>query len=56
MVLTSLQPMIVRHVFGIPFIDFGSLVLALYDVEDGNSKGLWANSSPVDVKGKKPSG
>ncbi|RVX02231.1 hypothetical protein CK203_025418 [Vitis vinifera] len=56
MVLRSLQPRIARHVVGVPFTDFGSLVLALYDVEDGISKGLWTDSSPSDVKGKKPFG
>ncbi|RVW25519.1 hypothetical protein CK203_103506 [Vitis vinifera] len=35
MVLRSLQPRIARHVVGVPFADFGSLVMALYDVEDG---------------------
>ena len=56
MVMRSLQPRIVRHVVGVPFIDFGYLVLALYDVEDGISKGLWTNFSPSDVKRKKPFG
>ena len=56
MVLRSLQPRITRHVVGVPFIDFGSVVLALYDVEDGISRDLWTNSSPSDVKRKKPSG
>ena len=56
MVLRSLQPRIARHVVGVPFTDFGYLVLALYDVEDGISKDLWTYSSPTDVKGKKPSG
>ncbi|RVW73547.1 Ribonuclease HI [Vitis vinifera] len=54
MVLRSLQLRIARHVVGVPFADFGSLVMALYDVEDGISRGLWADSSPGDVKGKKP--
>ena len=54
MVLRSLQPRIARHVVGVPFADFGSLVMALYDVEDGISRGLWVDSSPNDVKGKKP--
>ncbi|RVW43742.1 hypothetical protein CK203_074132 [Vitis vinifera] len=54
MVLRSLQPRITRHVVGAPFTDFGSLVMALYDVEDGITRGLWADSSPSDVKGKKP--
>ncbi|RVX14745.1 hypothetical protein CK203_011900 [Vitis vinifera] len=39
MVLRSLQPRIARHVVGAPFTDFGSLVMALYDVEDGISRG-----------------
>ncbi|RVW82086.1 hypothetical protein CK203_052462 [Vitis vinifera] len=34
--------------------DFGSLVLALYDIEDAISRGLWTNSSPSDVKGEEP--
>ena len=48
--------MIARHVVGVLFTDFGYLVLALYDVEDCISKGLWTYSSPSDVKGKKPFG
>ncbi|RVW29023.1 hypothetical protein CK203_088881 [Vitis vinifera] len=56
MVLRSLQPRIARHVVGVPFADFGSLVMVLYDVEDGISRGLWADSSPSDVKRKKPFG
>ncbi|RVW60291.1 hypothetical protein CK203_084075 [Vitis vinifera] len=45
---------IARHVVGVPFADFGSLVMALYDVEDGISRGLCTDSSPSDIKGKKP--
>ena len=56
MVLRNLQPMIARQVVEVPFTDFGSLVFALYNVEDGISRGLWADSSPVDVKRKKPFG
>ena len=56
MVLRSLQPRIVRHVVGVPFTNFGSLVLALYDVEDGISRGLWTDFSPTNVKRKKPLG
>ena len=56
MVLRSLQPKIARHVVGVPFTNFGSLVLALYDVEDGIYRCLWADSSPTEVKGKKPFG
>ena len=55
MVLRSLQPRIARHVVGVPFTDFDSLVLALYDVEDDILRGLWTYASPTDVKGKKPS-
>ena len=54
MVLRSLQPRIARYVVGVPFTDFGSLVMALYDVEDDISRGLWVDSSPSDVKEKKP--
>ena len=39
---------------GFPQIDFGSLVQALYGIEDGIAKGLWANSSPSYSKGMKP--
>ena len=56
MVLRSLQPRISKHVVGVPFVDFGSLVLALYDVKDGILRGLWTDSSLSDVKGKKPLG
>ncbi|RVW32710.1 Transposon Ty3-I Gag-Pol polyprotein [Vitis vinifera] len=54
MVLRSLQPRIARHVVGAPFTDFGSLVMALYDVEDGISRRFMDRFSPSDVKGKKP--
>ena len=39
---------------GFPQTDFGSLVQALYGIEEGITKGLWAESSPLDSKGKKP--
>ena len=39
---------------GFPHTDFGSLVQALYDIEEGISRGLWADSSLSDSKGKKP--
>ena len=39
---------------GFPQIDFGSLVQALYGIEEGISRGLWADSSPSNSKGKKP--
>ena len=41
---------------GYPSQTFDSLVLALYDVDDGISRGLWIDSSSGDVKGKKPFG
>ena len=52
----QIQPKIARHVVEVPFTDFGSLVLALYDVDDGILRELWTDSSPIDVKGKKPLG
>ena len=55
MILRSLQLKIARHVVGVPFTDFGSLISTLYDMEDGISIGLWSNSSPVDAKGEKTS-
>ena len=39
---------------GFPHIDFGSLVQVLYGIEEGIARGLWADSSPQDSKGKKP--
>ncbi|WKA00323.1 hypothetical protein VitviT2T_018689 [Vitis vinifera] len=45
MVLRSLQPRIARHVVGVPFADFGSMILALYDVEDGISRDVSAINS-----------
>ena len=38
---------------GFPQTDFGSLVQALYGIEEGISRGLWVDSSPSDSKGKK---
>nr|CAN63241.1 hypothetical protein VITISV_001719 [Vitis vinifera] len=35
--------------------NFGSLVRALYGIEEGIAKGLWPKSSPTDYKGKKTS-
>ena len=45
MVVRSLQPKFARHLMGFPHTDFGSLVRALYDIEDGLSQGLWLDSS-----------
>ena len=38
---------------GFPQTDFGSLVQALYGIEEGIARGLWADSSSPDSKGKK---
>ena len=54
MIMRSLQPRFARHLMGFPQTDFGSLVQALYGIEEGISRGLWADSFPSDSKGKKP--
>ena len=56
MILRSLQPRFAKHLMGFPHTDFGSLVQALYGIEDGIARGLWSESSPTDSKGKKLSG
>ncbi|RVW22918.1 Retrovirus-related Pol polyprotein from transposon 297 [Vitis vinifera] len=56
MILRSLQPRFARHLMGFPHTDFGSLVQALYGIEEGIARGLWPESSPSDSKGKKPLG
>eukprot|EP00261_Vitis_vinifera_P030644 XP_019071887.1 PREDICTED: uncharacterized protein LOC109121615 [Vitis vinifera] len=53
MIMRSLQPRFARHLMGFSQTDFGSLVQALYGIEEGISRGLWADSSPSDSKGKK---
>ena len=53
MIMRSLQPYYTKHLMGFPQTDFGSLVQALYGIEEGISRGLWADSSPSDSKGKK---
>ena len=53
MIMRSLQPRFARHLMCFPQTDFGSLVQALYGIEEGISRGLWADSSPSDSKGKK---
>ena len=55
MIMKSLQPKFARHLMGFPHTDFGSLVHALYGIEEGITRGLWLKSSPTDSKGKKPS-
>ena len=54
MIIRNLQPRFARHLMGFPQTDFGSLVQALYGNEEGIARGLWADSSPPDSKGKKP--
>ena len=56
MILRSLQPRFAKHLMGFPYKDFGSLVPALYGIEEGIARGLWPESSPTDFKGKKTSG
>ena len=54
MIMRSLQPRFARHLMGFPQTDFGSLVQAPYGIEEGISRGLRADSSHSDSKGKKP--
>ena len=56
MILRSLQPRFARYLMGFSHMDFGSLVQALYGIEEGIDRGLWPKSSPFDPNGKKPSG
>ncbi|WKA03489.1 hypothetical protein VitviT2T_021596 [Vitis vinifera] len=53
MIMHSLQPRFARHLMGFSQTDFGSLVQGLYGIEEGISRGLWADSFPSDSKGKK---
>ena len=48
MIMRSLQPRFARHLMGFPHTDFGSLVQALYGIEEGIARGLWPESSPSD--------
>ena len=53
MFLRSLHPRFARHLTGVPFQDFGSLVQALFDVDDGISRGLWSDITLFpDIEGK----
>ena len=54
MIMHSLQPHFTRHLMSFPQTDFGSLVQALYGIEQGIARGLWADSSPSNSKGKNP--
>ena len=53
MIMLSLQPRFARHLMGFPQTDFGSLVQDLYGIEEGITRGLWADSSPLYSKEKK---
>ncbi|KAJ9699548.1 hypothetical protein PVL29_008238 [Vitis rotundifolia] len=53
MFLRSLHPRFARHLIGVPFQDFRSLVQALFDVDDGISRGLWSDITPsLDTEGR----
>ena len=54
MIMRSPQLRFARHLMGFPQTDFGSMVQALYGIEEGISRGLWVDSSPSDSKGRKP--
>ena len=54
MIMRSLQPRFARHLIGFPYVDYGSLVQALYGIEEGITRGLWSDSSPSYLKGNKP--
>ncbi|RVW37737.1 hypothetical protein CK203_094967 [Vitis vinifera] len=49
MFLRSLHPRFARHLTGVPFQDFRSLVQALFDVDDGISRGLWSDIIPSQI-------
>ena len=53
MIMRSLQPRFARHLMGFPKTNFGSLVQALYGIEEGIARGLGADYSPLDLKMKK---
>ena len=55
MILRSSQPRFARNLMGFPHTDFGSLVQALYGIEEGIARGLWPESFSSDSKGKKAS-
>ena len=57
MFLRSLHHRFARHLTGVPFQDFRSLVQALSEVDDGISRGLWSDIIPsLDIEGKGVSG
>ncbi|RVW68741.1 Retrovirus-related Pol polyprotein from transposon 412 [Vitis vinifera] len=46
MIMRSLQPRFARHLMGFPQTDFGSLVQALYGIEEGISRGHRSSRRP----------
>ena len=57
MFFRSLHPRFSRHLTGVPFQDFRSLVQALSDVDDGISRGLWSDITPSPyTEGKRVGG
>ena len=42
------KPRFARNLMGFPHTDFGSLVQALYGIEEDITRGLWSESSPTD--------
>ena len=54
MVLRNLHPIFAQHLVGIIFQNFQSLIHIIFNVEEGISRGLWTDSSPLDPMGKKP--
>ena len=53
MFFRSLHPRFARHLTGVSFQDFRSLVQALFDVDDSISKGSWSDiTHSPDTKGK----
>ena len=56
MIMRTLQPQFASYLMEFPHTDFGSLVQALYGIEEDIIRGLWSESSPTDSKRKKPLG
>ena len=52
MFVRSLQPRFARHLIESRHTDFGTLLQALYDIEEGISRGLWVESSLTDLRGR----
>ena len=56
MIMRSLQPNYVRHLMGVPIMDYRAFIETLYGIKDGMACGLWLDSSSSNSKGKKPFG